>query len=138
MYYSMKHKAHGLKYEIGVRRDGLICWIYGPIPGSVHDITIVRQGGLQNELLPGEFVLGDKGYVGEAWILTPFKGAQLTDGQRGWNHTIHSLRSQVEITIGWIKKFHAFSARWRHSHAKNAMMFRVCCNLVNLSIKTRV
>ena len=90
----MKHKAHGLKYEIGVRRDGLICWIYGPIPGSVHDITIVRQGGLQNELLPGEFVLGDKGYMGEAWILTPFKGAQLTDGQRGWNHTsVRKLKS---------------------------------------------
>ena len=137
VFYSIKHKTHGLKYELGVRKDGLICWVYGPVPGSVHDITIIRQGGLKDYLYPNEFIIGDKGYVGENWILVPFKGSDLSLEQRGWNHGMHSARAQVEITIGWIKNFKAMAMDWREEWDKNAMCFRVCCFIVNMSIQTR-
>lgn len=133
-FYSVKHKRHGLKYEVAVRDDGLICWVYGSIPGSVHDITIVREGGIENELLPGETVIGDRGYAGEDWLLTPFKGGQLTEDQMKWNQVIENKRYKVENTFAWLKKFEALKSPWRHEHEKNEVIFRIGCHLTNMLI----
>jgi len=47
--------------------------VFGPFPGSVHDITTLREGGLLAKLPARERFLADKGYEGEERALTPFK-----------------------------------------------------------------
>jgi hypothetical protein len=65
VFYSGKKKCHTIKYEIGVRiTDGKLLWINGPYPGKTHDKTMLEGGDLCSYLLPGETLLGDKGYQG--------------------------------------------------------------------------
>jgi len=53
-YWSAKHKAHVLKYEVAVHpHTGRIVWVFGAIPGAIHDITIARARFIQ-QLLPEE------------------------------------------------------------------------------------
>jgi len=73
LFYSGKHKRHCDKYECGVRRDGLICWINGPHQGSKADVTVYREESTEDHLDLGERILGDKGYFGEKRIITPRK-----------------------------------------------------------------
>jgi hypothetical protein len=73
IFYSGKHKLHGVKYEIGVNiRTGVICWI-AVAPGSMHDLTIARQSNVFNHIPPGKKSLGDKAYIGEDKVITLIK-----------------------------------------------------------------
>lgn len=70
LFFSAKHGKHGLKYEIGVHwRTGRIVWLAGGVRGPVHDITLVRRGGLLQLLQENEHAFGDKGYVGEPQLI---------------------------------------------------------------------
>jgi len=73
-YYTGKSKTHCIKYEVGVNsHTGRLVWVGGPVPGSVHNLTITRVFGLLHMLVFREFILADKGYIGEWQIITPFK-----------------------------------------------------------------
>jgi len=61
LYFSKKHGHHGLKYEIGVSANGKIFWIAGGVPGSTHDLTLVRMSGLLEVLEAEEKIYADKG-----------------------------------------------------------------------------
>ena len=55
--------------------DGDIVWVSGALPGAVHDLTAARIWGIIRELAAsGLVVLGDKGYLGEDDIRTPYRG----------------------------------------------------------------
>ena len=66
-FYSHKFKKSGLRYEVAVCiKTGKIVWINGPFQcGCFPDITIF-QDALMHELLEGERVEADDGYIGEA------------------------------------------------------------------------
>jgi len=71
------NSRYNLKYTIGVSvSTGRIVAVLGPEPGSIHDITAIRNSDLIGVILsknPYEVVLADKGYIGEPIFLTPFK-----------------------------------------------------------------
>ena len=56
LFYSGKKKCHTIKYEVAVNKaNGHFCWVNGPFPGSVHDITMLRLGGLLNAIPEGTY-----------------------------------------------------------------------------------
>ena len=66
-FYNGKFKKHIIKYEMEISwNDHKIVWVSNAYPGSVHDITILRNSGLLDSMLPGEVALADKGYVGNS------------------------------------------------------------------------
>jgi len=133
LYYSGKKKRHTIKYEIGIHLlTGRIVWIAGPIPGSTHDITLCRRSGILTMLLPGEFIMADKGYIGEAQIITPFKTPTTT--QKLFNSQLGQLRVIVENTYGRVKHFRCLKHEWTHDLSLHPLTFYFICQLVNLDV----
>lgn len=56
---------------------GGIVWVSGPLLAAVHDLTVARIWVIIRELAASGLVaLGDKGYIGEDGIRTPYRGAE--------------------------------------------------------------
>jgi len=135
LFYSGKHKRHCVKYECGVRRDGLICWINGPHQGAKADVTVYREQRMEDHLDLGERILGDKGYFGEKRIITPRKkrpGKELTTEELAFNGIVSSHRIEVEHTFGKIKVFRALSSPWRQALKRHKKVFFILCEITNL------
>jgi len=131
-YYSGKSHCHSIKYEIGVNlKTGRFVWIAGGIPGSVHDLVIAKNSGILTALLPGEKILADKAYVGDAHFITPFKSPATMD-EFHINSTISQLRQIVEHTIQRIKIFNCTQIKWRHDLSLHPLMFSTICKVLNL------
>lgn len=136
-YYSPKHGMHGLKYEIAVNWiTGRICWVAGGVFGSMSDLTITRYSGLLRLLQPNEFLLADKGYVGEWQILTPFKGTQaaLNTQQLYWNLSMNGPRTIVENVFARFHKFRILSSPFRGEHAEHVRLFAVIAQIVQIEL----
>jgi hypothetical protein len=139
-YYSVKHKRHGVKYEIAVSYiDGRIVWISGPYVGSAHDLTILREGGLFEHLNLIEILMGDKGYVGDYNLWYPFKGRveNMEEFQRIWNKWLNSNRTVVENAISRLKKMQCLVQEWRNPIEKHAIVFKVCANIIELELESQ-
>ncbi len=133
LFWSVKHKMHGLKYEIIVSvNDGRILWIGGPVGGRIHDITLLRWEGILDDLSFLEYLLGDKGYEGEQSIWVPFKGKDLDDFELQWNHFINSFRVIVENVIARLKKFGFLQRKWKNDIMLHETAFKVAANLINI------
>ena len=82
-FYSGKHRKHGMNLQVIASPHGDIVWVSGPLPGAVHDLTAARIWGIIRELAAcGLVVLGDKGYLGEDDIRTPYRGRNKPASQR--------------------------------------------------------
>ncbi|WP_432536348.1 transposase family protein [Kineococcus arenarius] len=67
IYYSGKHKAHGLNVQTLADPAGRLIWASPALPGSRHDINCAREHGLLTALAgTGVPVLADRGYQGAA------------------------------------------------------------------------
>jgi hypothetical protein len=131
-YYSGKKRKHTIKYELGVQlQTGAIVWLAGGVPGSVHDLNILRSCNLLSKLLIGEFILADRAYIGENYILHPFKSAKSMN-ERNINTAISNIRETVEHTIHRIKIFGFTQQKWRHSINLHPIAFKVICHTLNI------
>ncbi len=134
-YYSGKIRKHSIKYEIGIQLiSGKIVWIAGGIPGSVHDLEMVRSCGLIPLLLSGEMVLSDRGYIGENCFMHPFKPAKIEE-EIQFNSVIGSIRETVEHTIGRLKIFQFTQQKWRHNIELHPIAFKVICHTLNIELE---
>jgi len=132
-FFSGKKRRHTLKYEIAVHiQTGRIVWIAGPFRGSVHDLTIARNGFIHN-LFHNEQVLGDKAYVGDPRFIAPFRPA-CTTAQEHFNYIVSCKRLLVEQVIKRIKHFHAVCHEWRQSLPLHGIVFKVIANIVVMSL----
>lgn len=106
------------------------------VPGSVHDKRLMDLTGYEEGLAPGEWGMGDKGYIGAARLLCPFKGkwANLLPDQQQFNRELGQLRVLVERTIGRIKTFKCLVAKWHHHLDLHPFAFAVCAHLTNISL----
>jgi len=138
-YYSGRHKQWGLKYEIAVNwLTGKLHWVAGGVFGSMSDITLTRCSGFLSRLLPGEYALADKGYIGEAQFLTPFKGVWrlLPPLQLLWNKLMNPHRTIVENAFARIHKFRILSVPFRgHSKEEHHKIFGVIANVAQIDIE---
>lgn len=71
IYYSGKHKTHGMNVQTLADPAGRLIWASPAMPGSRHDIACAREHGLLTALASalagtGVQVLADRGYQGAA------------------------------------------------------------------------
>ncbi|CAF4583117.1 unnamed protein product [Rotaria sp. Silwood2] len=74
VYYHAKSPTnYGFKVQIACDFHHRIVHVSRCYPGSVHDITILRESGLLEHTQENVQIIGDKGYVGEQYVVTPKK-----------------------------------------------------------------
>jgi hypothetical protein len=150
-YYSGKKKCHTLKTQVAVGPDGLIESISGSHPGgATHDLTLLRDSGLLDELGEGEAAMMDKGYVGignthpGVPVVVPHKAARgrpLTAGQEEANRLLARYRIVVEHAIAQLNRFTAlrqvFRGRECNHEVHHSRAVRVVARLVNRGVRQR-
>jgi len=102
--YNGWKRIHCLKYHSLVAPDGLAIHVYGPVEGRRHDETLYKESGL-SELLKQHFwspegnalcIYGDPAYGLGPHLLSPYKGAVITEGQSKFNSAMSKVREVVE------------------------------------------
>lgn len=137
IFYSGKAGMHTIKYEIGTElQTGLFVWIFGGIPGSVHDLSMARISTILDQILPGEFILADKGYIGEDKFITALKQPKNGEEEQ-FNSIIYSKRIIVENSIGRIKFFNFTTREWRHDLELHALAMKALIRILNIDIQFR-
>ncbi len=146
-YYSGKRKAHTIKTQIIVNEHGRIRDVRDSVPGSTHDLTLLRESGVQAELPEGLTVMADCGYRGlqndlpDRSVALPYRPkakGQLTPEEKLHNQCLASLRIVVENTLCQMKHFQALVARFRHSLERHSQVTRAIVGIVNLRIDNRL
>lgn len=107
-------------------------------PGSVHDSAVwqlskARSCLLQNFIAgtPIGFVLADKGYPCEPWVLTPIENAT-TESARVYNRAHKDLRKEVEMTFGETKNTWRCLLRHRVLHYTPEVASMIVCICMTL------
>jgi hypothetical protein len=144
-YYSGKKKTHTVKSQIAVGPDGVIESVSPSVPGgATHDVTLLRQTKLLDELAAGEGALVDKGYDGitkdypNVPIIIPFKARRnrpLSEAEKAYNKVVASYRIVVEHAIAQMNRFtvlrQVFRGRPRRHEKAHSQVVRVVACLVN-------
>jgi hypothetical protein len=145
-YYSGKKKTHTIKNQVAISPVGLVVHASKSVPGSIHDLTLLRQTDLLSKLSEAEAAMMDKGYDGIAAdypdkkLYLPFKARRnhpLTEVQKAYNRFLAKYRIVVEHTMAQLNKFQVLAQRFRHQLAKHSSIFRIVCGLVNRRILLR-
>lgn len=144
-YYSGKKKAHTVKNQLAVRPDGLIEALSESVPGgATHDITLLRQTNLLQNLAEDEAAMLDKGYDGiqndypEVRLHQPYKARRnhpLTDEQKAFNRVLARYRIVVEHTNALLNKFQVLVQVFRHTRTSHTQIIRAIAGLVNRRIQ---
>src|SRR5260221_2918503 len=101
--YSGKKHGHTIKTQI-VATKRLILHMFGGLPGSLHDMTVLRASGVLRQVPTGIKVRQDKGYEGsesacpEVAVQVPIKkkrNQQVTAFGKAYNHLLSVLRMPV-------------------------------------------
>lgn len=142
-YYSGKKKTHTLKNQATVSLDGRVQAISESVPGSVSDMTLLKESGVVERLEEDEAVGGDKAYVGAekqypgTTFYVPIKrppGGERTPEETSYNKTLSSVRVVVEHLFARITRFGALSQVWRHRRTDHSGVFRVTAWIVDRQI----
>ena len=95
--------------------NGLIVHLFGPIEGRRHDAYVLSQSGLLNKLRPHTNTNGDPYvvYADPAYgishnVISPYRGSNLSPGEREFNKSMSAMRVSVEWSFGKITQLFAF------------------------------
>ena len=98
-----------------VTPNGLIAHLFGPIEGRRHDAFMLAESGVTQKLAQFNqsyrqpyVIYGDPAYGVSRNILTPFRGAQLTNQQHRFNKSMSQVRVCVEWTFGKICQYFTY------------------------------
>ncbi len=122
-HYAGKKKAHTRKTLIVVNERGRLRYVSASVPGSIHDLTLLRQSGAVEEIPPDLSLLADSGFQGlqndvpERSVALPYKGSRthpLTPEQKLHNASLSRIRIVVENTLAEMKHFRILADVFRH------------------------
>lgn len=143
-YYSGKKKTHTLKNQVAVRPDGYVEAVSESVPGgAIHDLTLLRQTRLLDQLAEAEAAMLDKGYDGirndypDRPLYLPFKARRnhpLTPEQKAYNAHLAKYRIVVEHAIAQLGKFQVLTQVYRHALDCHTQIVRIVATLVNRQI----
>lgn len=107
-------RGHAMVAQITVNYHGIpIHASFGHL-GSSNDHATLHRSGLQAmPFSPGEYVIGDAEYQGEARVLCPYANPQTAE-QEFFNSVIREYRWINETFMGVRKRFMICRARFRH------------------------
>ena len=97
---------------------------------------MARISSILNQILPGEFILVDKGYIGEDQFITPLKEPRNQEEEM-FNNIIYSKRIIVENSIGRIKMFNFNTREWRHDLKLHSLVMKALVRILNIDIQFR-
>lgn len=121
-YYSGKKKTHSIKTQVAITPDRQLCEVSDSVPGSVNDLTLLRESKTVHRLQEGRAMM-DAGYqgiakdVGEERIAQAHRasrGHPLTPEQRAQNRVLAKPRVRVEHVIADLKVFQVLTQVYRH------------------------
>ncbi len=146
-FYSGKRKAHTIKTQIVVNEQGRIRDVSDSVPGSTHDLTLLRQSGLPTRLPLGLTLIFDCGYRGVqvdfpnhsvALPYRPKSGEELTPEEKYHNHLVSRIRVVVENTIAELKHFRILTTVFRHGLELYRDVIQAIVGIVNRHIDNRL
>ncbi|KAH9157384.1 hypothetical protein AeRB84_000748, partial [Aphanomyces euteiches] len=112
--YSGHKRHHCLNFQAVTAPDGLCLHFWGPLEGSRHDTTLLRESKLCNFLdenksdFSGYLIYGDPAYGVLDWVFSGYKGPNTTSLERAFNREMSSVRQSVEWSFGRMKSLWAF------------------------------
>jgi hypothetical protein len=126
-YHFKSPTRQALKWQLTVTTDGEPWHISDVVHGSKADIMLLRESRLLDRLSGGALLLGDKGYAGEAKIITPKKKprlAELKDEEKAENKEKNSKRVVVENCFHEFKRWAILGGEYRESFREASDMER--------------
>lgn len=139
-FYSGKRKRHTIKAQVICTPSGRVGSVGPSVPGSMHDLTLLRRSGQLDRLGPQDGMMGDKGYIGLAddcpglQIVLPHKAARgvpLTEAQKSFNRRVSRCRVVVENLLARLKVFQVLRQTFRSVFGRHAQAFRAVSLLVD-------
>jgi hypothetical protein len=137
--YSGKQHDHTIKTQI-VATKTLLLHVFGGLPGSLHDMTVLRASGALHQVPPRVKVRLDKGYEGSenaypaVDVLTPIKKKRhqkVTVLGKAYNHLLSVLRMPVEHHFARLQRFGCLSGLWRGPQSGHEDVFCIVSGLLN-------
>ncbi|SRR6266568_2571011 len=137
--YSGKQHDHTIKTQIVATRKRIL-HVFGGLPGSLHDMTVLRASGAVHQIGKGIKVRLDKGYAGtdsaypdvevQQPLKVPRKG-KLTPLGRAYNHFLSVLRIPVEHHFARLQKFGCLAGLWRGAWEDHEDTFCIISGILN-------
>jgi hypothetical protein len=111
LYYSGKHRRHGMNIQFLTDPHGELIWASAALPGSVHDLTAARTHSIVQALTARAIACyADKGYVGAGGAIgTPYKrrkGHKLGKRKKLFNRHHAQVRAIGERGAATLKQWH--------------------------------
>ncbi|VEN39227.1 unnamed protein product [Callosobruchus maculatus] len=127
--YIDRYRRHSINLMVICDASKMLTYAFVGFPGSAHDSRVFQNSLLYQEIEqhgPNSIFLDDQKYhiIGDSafplktWLMTPYKGNNLTVSQKYHNYCLSAERVVVEHTIGTIK------GRWRRLQYINT--YHIC------------
>lgn len=142
-FYSGKKKRHTVKNQVVCTPEGRIGGVSDTVPGSTHDLTLMRADGTLGRLGEGEAAMADKAYTGGQKdrpgtpLVVPTKatrGHPLTAEQKAANRVISGYRVVIEHVMAQLNRFQVLKQVFRSAFERHARAIRVVAALVDRRI----
>jgi hypothetical protein len=142
-FYSGKKKRHTVKNQVTCTPEGRIGGVSTSVPGSTHDLTMMRGDGVLDRLAEGEGAMGDKAYTGAGDdrpgvpLVVPTKatrGHPLTEEQKAANRVISGYRVVIEHVMAQLNRFQVLRQVFRGAFVRHTRTIRVVAALVDRRI----
>ena len=115
--YNGHKRQHSFKFQSLMVPSGIITHFWGPFEGRRHDSALYFFSGLDEKISEvydkdgnQMCIYGDSAYAARSYLLTPFKGANLTPLETNFNGNMSKVRTCVEWGFGKICGNFAFLA----------------------------
>ena len=137
-YSSYKHR-NTWKMLVGVAPNGVITFVSKAYPGSTSDKKIVEHCNVLKQMVPGDLILADKGFLikdllpaGVSLNIPPFLSTpQFTERQVYETQQIAKARIHVERAIRRVKCFNILQQVPQYYTSQISVIFQVCASLTN-------
>eukprot|EP01006_Ploeotia_vitrea_P012500 TRINITY_DN330_c0_g1_i1.p1 TRINITY_DN330_c0_g1~~TRINITY_DN330_c0_g1_i1.p1 ORF type:complete len:301 (+),score=24.53 TRINITY_DN330_c0_g1_i1:63-965(+) len=138
-WFSWKGRCTGVAYQAALNiHTQRIAHFWGPMPASIHDVTLWHMSGVLDHLAWEDDCIADCGYVGTFGLIAPCKYTQLSDDpitreqQKELGRLIASKRWLVESCFGRLKeRWGCLQTPWRHHVTKHHNMMMTLAAFFN-------
>jgi hypothetical protein len=142
-FYSGKKKRHTVENQVLCTPEGRIGGVSATVPGSTHDLTMMRGEGVLDRLAEDEGAMADKAYTGAGGdrpgvpLVVPTKatrGHPLSEEQKAANRVISGCRVVIEHVMAQLNRFQVLKQVFRSALGRHTGAIRVVAALVDRRI----
>lgn len=145
-YYHKKSPTKAaLKVEIDCDLRHRIVNVSDVVNGAMHDMRLVRESGILDQMNKETRAIGDKGYIGKLGIITPARKKRkvsrevaLLQDDRVRKHELETERSAIENINERVKQWWIIRYAWEQTYEDYTFINKVVhivCALVNLTLE---